>query len=880
MVKFVGDAALAEFSSTDAAARSALLLLEAFEEDSHTQLRVGLHVGDVVPQDDGDVMGDGVNLAVRLQAEAEPGEVVVSEDAWRQLRHREGYRFREAGRRQLKGQIDSVRVFVVLGESTGARDATDAASADPDGHGGGGLSWAGSLRRVMRLPRSAGSTASGRSAHYSGYMWGLKERLGRGTRLRVFFLPLALIALLAPAASLWTMWGNGQLGARDAATAEAAAEAERTGVTTIAVMPFLVQGTAESAYLGEGLVTLLSTSLNGAGQLRSVDHHVVLSQALALEESERLSPRLAGEIADRLRADFFTLGTVFESAGKFLISVTLYRCGEEPVAVLSEDVEGTDPSVLVDSLSRKILEVQLTSAGDRLSRLAVLTSASTPALKAWLRGDREFRAARYDDAVATLKVAVREDPSFALAHYRLSTAAAWNFQFDLARNAADDALEHSGQLTPRDRNLVRAWHSLLNGDWAEAERLYDLVLAEDGFDVEARSGLGEVGAHYNPLRGKRANEAEDDFNRVLRLAPNYGEARFHLMEFAARRGDTAAVDSLLKAGDPESPQMRSWQAARELSWGHPARADSIIRSLQEAPDLVVGVAAARAAVHFGDLDAGASLARLLTHPGRPAPWQGAGHIMLAQGYLARGDWASARTELDASMEVDRGWALEMRAFGALLPDAPLDDDELRQLRAELEAWGPRELNPETTFFFGTHYDVHAQLRWYLLALLSLRLGEVDTALQYRGEIRSTGPGHSSESIGASLRRSVAAHQAARAGDSADALRLLEGDRLRAPLERIALSPFYAQALDRYLRAELLTSLGRPDEALGWFASLSEGSDLLFWAVAHRRQSELLASMGRAEEAKAHAERFRDLRGRHEPLASVLHQSANRPTSSP
>lgn len=124
VVKFVGDAALAEFSSTEAAALSALLLVGAFEGQDDTQLRVGLHVGDVVRQDDGDLMGDGVNLAARLQAEAEPGEVLVSEDAWRQLRHREVYRFRESRPRRLKGQQEPVRVFVLLPELNVAGERT------------------------------------------------------------------------------------------------------------------------------------------------------------------------------------------------------------------------------------------------------------------------------------------------------------------------------------------------------------------------------------------------------------------------------------------------------------------------------------------------------------------------------------------------------------------------------------------------------------------------------------------------------------------------------------------------------------------------------------------------------------------------------------
>jgi hypothetical protein len=82
--------------------------------------------------------------------------------------------------------------------------------------------------------------------------------------------------------------------------------------------------------------------------------------------------------------------------------------------------------------------------------------------------------------------------------------------------------------------------------------------------------------------------------------------------------------------------------------------------------------------------------------------------------------------------------------------------------------------------------------------------------------------------------------------------------VRAPLERIAGSPFFAQALDRYLRAEVLRELGRNEDALRWYASLSEGPDILFWAAAHQRQNELLGRVGRTEEAKWHIERLQSI----------------------
>lgn len=67
------------------------------------RIRVGVHAGEIVPGDDGDLYGDGVNTAARLQQSADPGQVVVSEDIWRSLRQRATYRFTPLRERRLKG---------------------------------------------------------------------------------------------------------------------------------------------------------------------------------------------------------------------------------------------------------------------------------------------------------------------------------------------------------------------------------------------------------------------------------------------------------------------------------------------------------------------------------------------------------------------------------------------------------------------------------------------------------------------------------------------------------------------------------------------------------------------------------------------------------
>jgi len=120
VVKFFGDALLAEFPSTEMAVRAAATLSQQYTEQSAKtgrahELRIGVHVGDVAVDADGDLYGDGVNAAARIEAAVDPGQVVVSEDVWRQIRGREGFRFEPLGDRNLKG-VGSIDLYVVTFE--------------------------------------------------------------------------------------------------------------------------------------------------------------------------------------------------------------------------------------------------------------------------------------------------------------------------------------------------------------------------------------------------------------------------------------------------------------------------------------------------------------------------------------------------------------------------------------------------------------------------------------------------------------------------------------------------------------------------------------------------------------------------------------------
>ena len=120
IVKRTGDGFIAEFRSVVDAARSAIETQTGMLDrnagvraDKRIELRIGIHLGDVVEEADGDLMGDGVNIAARLESLCAPGAVCLSEDAYRQLKGRLDAPVTDLGPKQLKNIAEPIRVYAL-----------------------------------------------------------------------------------------------------------------------------------------------------------------------------------------------------------------------------------------------------------------------------------------------------------------------------------------------------------------------------------------------------------------------------------------------------------------------------------------------------------------------------------------------------------------------------------------------------------------------------------------------------------------------------------------------------------------------------------------------------------------------------------------------
>ena len=142
VVKLMGDAVLAVFDSADGAVRAAISLRDEFlgsreAKTAEVSLRIGVHVGEVADSPDGDVYGDAVNVASRVERVAVSGQVALSQGAYVLLQQRTGMEFEDLGEFDLKGVPGPVRLYsaelIEEEETAGIRELLQEAIAHSEG---------------------------------------------------------------------------------------------------------------------------------------------------------------------------------------------------------------------------------------------------------------------------------------------------------------------------------------------------------------------------------------------------------------------------------------------------------------------------------------------------------------------------------------------------------------------------------------------------------------------------------------------------------------------------------------------------------------------------------------------------------------------------
>jgi adenylate cyclase len=192
IVKRTGDGSIIEFRSVVDAVRCAIEVQTGMVErnvglppEKRIEFRIGIHLGDVVEESDGDLMGDGVNVAARLEGICEPGHICLSEDAYRQVKSRVELQVADLGPQNLKNIAEPVHAYLLRHGTPTTQKSPQAAARTRDV-----LRWWPALAAALALVLLAAGAFAWRAGLAPRFMAAsVDNKLANAPRLSIVVLP-------------------------------------------------------------------------------------------------------------------------------------------------------------------------------------------------------------------------------------------------------------------------------------------------------------------------------------------------------------------------------------------------------------------------------------------------------------------------------------------------------------------------------------------------------------------------------------------------------------------------------------------------------------------------------------------------------------------
>ena len=227
---------------------------------------------------------------------------------------------------------------------------------------------------------------------------------------------------------------------------------------------------------------------------------------------------------------------------------------------------------------------------------------------------------------------------------------------------------------------------------------------------------------------------------------------------------------------------------------------------------------------------------------------------------AQGRWRSAQTQLTAAEQLRPEIAREQRALILAAPFLERPRSELEAARADVASTAG-EPEPADYVVLAPLNGMHRLVRAYLTGVLDARLGETGTAARSAALLDSlalaAASGSEARAFGQALATTVRAHAEIGQGKRGEALEVFDRGRLTLVSEGLLLTAVGAQVPERYLRGEILSQMGRPRDALAWYAASGETmvDQIAYLAPAHLRQAEMYERLGEPQQAREHYRKF-------------------------
>jgi adenylate cyclase len=523
-IKTMGDGFLVEFASALEAAKCAIEIQRTLAQrnlsapsERQVKVRIGIHIGDMVHRG-GDVLGDGVNIASRIEPLAEPGGICISVDVAHQIQHNLEVKVATLGPAALKNVQVPMELFRIV------------------------LPWEKEPKALPAVPPGSATQ----------------------TRVRALSAALLVAAAMLIVGGWWvyrTASANGGKATTNSTQLPALGRATTLG--SLAVKPLDdYSGDTNQAYLSDGMTEALCASLGNVSSLRVPGR----SSVMRYKGSAKSIP----EIARELGVDAIVEGSIQRAGNRILITVQLIDgITDRHFWATNYQRDLSDFFIVQNEVSQAIAaEIKIRLTPEDRDRLARAESAKPETIEAYLKGRQSWNKRNADDlrkGIEYFERAIQFDPNYAPAYVGLAdctaaqvgyagvrpsvafpqaeayvnkaialnerlaeahaTLSMLKYHYDLDWPGAEKECLRAIELNP-SYAPAHYWYALLLvalGREAEGESEYKRALQLDPLSAVAHWHAGFINYHL-----RRYDQAAAEFKRVLEIDPTYGVAKGYL----------------------------------------------------------------------------------------------------------------------------------------------------------------------------------------------------------------------------------------------------------------------------------------------------------------------------------------------------------------
>jgi len=529
LVDTAGDSVLAVFDSVVEAVNCAADVQRDLREKNEALLqalrlefRIGVNLGDVIEQADGTVYGDGVNVAARLQALADPGGICISGTAYDQVKQKIALDFDSLGTKSVKNIAEPVRVYRV------------------------------------RLPSDGDASRSWRA------------RSGTKSFPRPFLAGVVVLILGIGAVGVWKYAHQGG-GTQSESTTTLASTLSIPDKPSIAVLPFVnMSDDKEQEYFSDGMTEDVITRLSQLSGLFVISRNSVFTYKGKAVRPEQVSQELG--VRYMLEGSVRKAGKRVRITAQLIDATNGYHLWAEKYDGDLEDIFGLQDRItrqIVTSLAPKLTEPEQLRLGRR-------ETDSGEAYDAFLRGYtvfHEYTPESFLKAHRLFKHAIELDPNYARAYAWLAWQqfTRWEFQWTEEPGELDRSLAAAEKAVALDDFMADA-HTILGWDlvWM---RQHERGVAEGkrAVSLDPNSAMSHTFLAESLNFAGKPDEAIGYAEKAIRLDPNYppymslhlGESYCHLRQYEPCI--SYLQDSL--ARNPNFLPARRWLAVAYVELG-------------------------------------------------------------------------------------------------------------------------------------------------------------------------------------------------------------------------------------------------------------------------------------------------------------------------